>query len=727
MASSLNGTNGTTTGAGGTGGTPTPTPPPPPNILLITCDQYRFPRFSYGAEAGFVDALKQILGFQGTVHEDNDYAKYFPGLLRLRKNSVVLRNHTIAASACTPSRATIYTGQYGTKTGVTQTDGLFKNGDSANFPWLEADGIPTLGTWMREAGYSTHYFGKWHVSNPPEHSLKRYGFDNWEESYPEPHGAQPNNLGVYRDAGFTDSACTFIRRQGLASNYNRAYAQMAVEDPSTTVPDKSEIPPWFAVASFTNPHDIATYPGVIAQALPADDPQPIMIGPKTIVPTTQSIFGPLTVPIAGDATPAPVAGSIAIPLNPLGFPQDCANPSPTQNEDLSTKPSCQHEMAYKVGLALAAKGGFNIVNGLVGAATAAIEGALPHGGANIPDLDHPFREQEMDAAVKLSLKSCLPLQLSDDPDQNCLLFLQLYGWLHAVVDTHITAVLDALEESGQAGNTIVIFLADHGEYAAAHGMMIEKWHTAYQEALHVPVVVQFPVPADSDGTAESLPAGVVAPEPAQLDALTSHIDILPTVLGLAGVDAATRRTYSNQLAQSRPVPPLPGVDLSSIIRNALSDDPQEMPIVEPDGGVREGVLFITDDEITAPLPPSRTAQEKHSYEEFAVYQEVVASVITGKGGKGPVALTPGSVKQPNHVRCVRTHDYKLARYFDPSGRVDQEWEMYDLKNDPNEAINLVEVTASPPRARGDGPDAARIQAAANQLAALLEKLERRDL
>ena len=42
--------------------------------------------------------------------------------------------------------------------------------------WLDADGIPTLGTWMREAGYSTHYFGKWHVSNPPEHSLKRYGF-----------------------------------------------------------------------------------------------------------------------------------------------------------------------------------------------------------------------------------------------------------------------------------------------------------------------------------------------------------------------------------------------------------------------------------------------------------------------------------------------------------------------------------------------------------------------
>ncbi|PNB40493.1 sulfatase, partial [Pseudomonas sp. FW305-130] len=87
----------------------------------------------------------------------------------------------------------------------------------------------------------THYFGKWHISNPPDHSLDRYGFDDWEESYPEPHGAQPNNLGVYREVGFTDSACTFLRRKGLGANYNYAYAQMEAVDPSTTGPDTSKI------------------------------------------------------------------------------------------------------------------------------------------------------------------------------------------------------------------------------------------------------------------------------------------------------------------------------------------------------------------------------------------------------------------------------------------------------------------------------------------------------
>ena len=664
---------------------------PRPNILLITCDQYRFPRFSYGPGGGFDEPLKQILGFQGVVGESNPYARFFPGLLRLRDNAVVLRNHTIAASACTPSRAVIYTGQYGTRTGVTQTDGLFKNGDSPNFPWLEADGIPTLGTWLRAAGYSTHYFGKWHVSNPPDHSLQAYGFDDWEESYPEPHGAQSNNLGIYRDAGFTDSACAFLRRQGLASNYNRVYASMAAKNPDTTGPDTSTIPPWFAVASFTNPHDIATYPGVIAQALPDPDSRS----------GTQSIFGPLTVPPEGSTTPPPVAGTIRLPLNPEGFPQDCARPAPTQSESLAGKPSCQHEAAYKVGLALASKGGFNIVNGLMGA---------------LPDTVQPSGDHAEEAAVALSLKSCIPFQLADDPDANCRLFLQLYAWLHAVVDVHIDAVLTALEESGQADNTIVIFLADHGEYGAAHGMMIEKWYTAYQEALHVPVVVRFPkatVTSDCHS------------EPAQLDILSSHIDILPTVLGFAGVDPRERARIAAGLRRARPVP-LPGVDLSEIIEKALTDDRAAVPVIEPDGEVREGVLFITDDDITAPLPPSDSVQDRHSYEEFAVYRAVVEAVREGRG-KGPVPLSPGAVKQPNHVRCVRTRDFKLARYFDPSGEAPQEWEMYDLRSDPNEAANLVEVDATPPRARADLPDRARVQVAADRLAALLERLEARDL
>ena len=135
-----------------------PTPPAKKNVLLIMVDQLRFPRFCYGDDGGLLPELKQIMGFQGEVDEPNSFKEMFPGFWGMRKNAVVLRNHTIAASACTPSRCTLMTGQYGTRTGVTQTDGLFKNADAPNFPWLAEDGIPTVGHWFRGAGYRTHYF-----------------------------------------------------------------------------------------------------------------------------------------------------------------------------------------------------------------------------------------------------------------------------------------------------------------------------------------------------------------------------------------------------------------------------------------------------------------------------------------------------------------------------------------------------------------------------------------
>lgn len=669
-----------------------------PNILLITCDQYRFPRFSYGPDGGFTPDLKAILGFQGEVDDSNPYARFFPGLLRLRKDAVVLRNHTIAASACTPSRAAIYTGQYGTRTGVTQTGGLFKSGDSPAFPWLKPDGIPTLGSWMREAGYSTHYFGKWHVSNPPDHSLDHYGFDDWETSYPEPHGPLPNDLGMYRDAGFSDLACTFIRRKALGLDYTRRYALDVERDPDGARPDPEDSKPWLAVVSFANPHDIATYPGVIAQALPAGEAsQPVKLPDgESLERMTQPIFGPLLVPGSKDVMPPPAGGTARIPLNPLGFPQDCAKAAPTQDETLVGKPGCQHEYAYKMGLALAAKTGLSVAKRAE------------------DDL-----EEITALAVKTALQSCIPFRLSDDPDLNCRLFLQLYGWLHAVVDRHIEAVLKTLEDSGQADNTIVIFLADHGEYAGAHGMMMEKWHSVYAEALHVPVVIRDPRRAVSDGASGS----TRDTGPRQIDAVTSHIDILPTVLGLAGVEEVERTEIHRRLAERRPVPPLPGVNLTPLIHGKWPDD----TVIEPNGEAREGVLFITDDEITAPLPVTLDSHQRQAFEQFGVYEQTVDAVREGKYGKGPVMMTPGAVKQPNHIRCVRTAHYKLARYFDPAGQAAQEWELYDLHRDPNEMTNLVEVAVTPPTVRSDVSNRGAVQAEADRLASLLERLERQTL
>lgn len=642
-----------------------PARPAPPNILVILVDQLRFPRYAYGADGGFAPELKDIVGFQGEPDADNGYRRFFPGLWSLRKHSVVLRQHTIASSACIPSRAALFTGQYGARTGVTQTDGLFKNGDAAAFPWLAADGIPTLGHWFRGAGYQTHYFGKWHVSNPPAHSLQEYGFDDWELSWPEPHGSSINNLGAYRDIGFCDLVCGFLRGQGLGLPYNRQLGQHDQSRPLSEDPD-TQAKPWLAVASFANPHDIATYPGL----------------PRGLDPDAPPI-GPLPVPAQGTRSNPPTAGSLRLDLNPHGFPQDNAEVPPSMDETLGNKPACQFDYAYKMGLALASKSGL--------------------AGQQQTGLD----------AVNLGLLAGIPFQLTADPEHAVRRFVQYYAWLQHLVDGHIRRVLDALEESGQRDNTIVVFMADHGEYGGAHHYMIEKWHTAYQEALHVPVVIHSPrINAHADMR--------------QIDALTSHIDIVPTLLGLAGVDGEQLERIRADLRQTRPVPPFPGLDLSAVIRGRQAEPTQ------PDGRVREGVLFATDDEITERLHSGAPdPHQVHSDREYKIFLEMVEVVRDGDTRlpfNGPVPqLASGPVRQPNHVRCVRSGDWKLVRYWDPRGIEADQWELYDLRHDGCEMTNLLVTDGRFPTPIGALPEYytdAGIVETANRLNALLQRYER---
>ncbi len=98
-------------------------------------------------------------------------------------------------------------------------------------------------------------------------------------------------------------------------------------------------------------------------------------------------------------------------------------------------------------------------------------------------------------------------------------YVNFYAYLHTVVDKHVAKVLDALEETGLADSTIVLRLADHGEGGLSHGMR-EKAYTAYEEMIHIPLIVHNPK---------------LFPEPVETDAFYDHLDLLPTLLDLAGV------------------------------------------------------------------------------------------------------------------------------------------------------------------------------------------------
>lgn len=117
------------------------------------------------------------------------------------------------------------------------------------------------------------------------------------------------------------------------------------------------------------------------------------------------------------------------------------------------------------------------------------------------------------------------------------------------LDDQFQRILDALDERGMADDTILVFTSDHGDMHGSHGVYKKQW--PWSEATLVPFVVRYP--------------GVV-PAGARFDFPISVIDIMPTLLGLAGV----------------PVPDtVEGVDLSPFIRGDRNDPPESVLIMNP--------------------------------------------------------------------------------------------------------------------------------------------------
>ncbi|MYN12320.1 sulfatase-like hydrolase/transferase [Pusillimonas sp. TS35] len=88
------------------------------------------------------------------------------------------------------------------------------------------------------------------------------------------------------------------------------------------------------------------------------------------------------------------------------------------------------------------------------------------------------------------------------------------------IDNQIGRILAALQESGQADNTVVIFTSDHGDYLGDHQLLL-KGPIHYRGLTRVPFIW-----ADPTGRA----AGIASEH-----ALASTIDIAPTILARASV------------------------------------------------------------------------------------------------------------------------------------------------------------------------------------------------
>jgi arylsulfatase A-like enzyme len=109
----------------------------------------------------------------------------------------------------------------------------------------------------------------------------------------------------------------------------------------------------------------------------------------------------------------------------------------------------------------------------------------------------------------------------------------------ALLDQQIGRVLAALEESGLADQTIVIYSADHGDLCGSHGL-IDKHFVMYDELVRVPLIVRWPGQLSAGERCENF--------------VTPALDLAATFYQLAGAPLPEQATGADlrQLVQGDP-------------------------------------------------------------------------------------------------------------------------------------------------------------------------------
>ena len=154
-----------------------------PNILFLFSDQQHW----------------QALGFKDPFFET-------PSLDLLASKSLVFENSFCTTPQCSPSRSSLLTGFYPTRTGV-----LGNMGAAGGTPLKQ----PTIAVELQSNGYRTGYFGKWHLGN------ETIATNGWDEKNFEP-----------KDVSTEARAISFLKR---STQLNKPFALFV---------------------SFLNPHDI---------------------------------------------------------------------------------------------------------------------------------------------------------------------------------------------------------------------------------------------------------------------------------------------------------------------------------------------------------------------------------------------------------------------------------------------------------------------------------------
>ncbi len=211
--------------------------------------------------------LADDLGWSDTTLNGENALYETPNLERLAKRGMTFRQAYAASPLCSPTRASILTGQTPARHGITAPTAHIKQKKVTFTPTLRPaappgnkaievnsvgplnPALPTLGKLIQKYGYATGHFGKWHLGHPP-HSPLEHGFDvdipHWAGpgpggsfiapwKYPHYDNGKP---GEHIEDRMASEAAKWIKEQAKAGKpFYAQYWQFSVHAPFDAKPE----------------------------------------------------------------------------------------------------------------------------------------------------------------------------------------------------------------------------------------------------------------------------------------------------------------------------------------------------------------------------------------------------------------------------------------------------------------------------------------------------------